>query len=103
MSNTNYGSNYNKIFQNNGLKLDKLIPAINKLDIYSNNDSQTDFKDVNNMFFQNDTVFNDIGHYGFGNASFFSHQSNKTSNIADFNILQSSSFLSQNGRESFFD
>lgn len=51
LSNTDYSSNFDRIFGNNSSKLDKLIPAINKVDIHLNNDIEMDYGNRNNKFF----------------------------------------------------
>ena len=91
LSDTNYGINYNKIFENNSLELDRPMPDIDKLDIYSNNElpSKTHYGDKNDNFFDNALV-NCIG------------QSIETSSMADFNILQSSLLSSSSGCNYFF-
>ncbi len=54
LSNTNYGSNYDEIFENHSPELDGQMPAIDKLDIHSNSESssETDYGDENDKFFK---------------------------------------------------
>lgn len=56
----------------------------------------------NDELFQNDALVNDIGRYGPGKENFSSYQLNKTSGIADFDILQSSFPLSPSDQDHFF-
>ena len=79
MNNTNYDSNYNEIFENNSLKLDRQTLDIDKWDIYLSNElsSTMDYKDRNNKLFDN-ALINSIG------------QSTELLSMANFNILQSS-------------
>lgn len=85
LSNTNYGSHYNEIFENNDLKLNKLMLAMNKLDIHLSNDSKTNYRDENNGLIQDNAFFNSIYYHSLGNENSLSH---KTSNMADFDMLQ---------------
>lgn len=68
----NYGSNYDKMIENNSLELDKQILAIDKLDIYSKNKlfSKTGYKDENDEFFQDNSFINNISRCGQGNRNF---------------------------------
>lgn len=61
LSDTNYGSNYNEIFQNNGLELNKQILPINELDTQLDSElsSKTDYEDRIDKLFQDDDLFND--------------------------------------------
>lgn len=88
LSNTNNNSNYDRIFENNRLKLDRSIFAIDKLDIHSNKDNKTNYKSKNNRFFEDYALVNDIGYHGLGNRIFLFYQSNQTLSIIDFDILQ---------------
>lgn len=99
LSNINYSSNYNKIFKNNSLELNNLILTIDKVNIHLSNDSKIDYRDENNKFFQDNTLFNNINCRGLGNRNFFSY---KTSNMVDFDMLQLSPFLSPNNRDLIF-
>ena len=89
LTDTNYGSNYNKIFENNGLELDKQISAINKLDIYSSNklSSKIDYKNGNNKFFQDSSFINNISRCSQDNRNFLCYQSNNIGSMADYDIL----------------
>ena len=62
LSDTNYGSNYNEIFENNDPELNRQTPDIDKLDIYSNNKtySKTNYENKTNKLFNNMFV-NSIG------------------------------------------
>lgn len=53
LSNTNYGSNYDEIFENHNPELDEQTPAIDELDIHLNNElsSKSDNGNRNNEFF----------------------------------------------------
>lgn len=53
LSDTNYGSDYNKIFENNGPELNGQILPINKLNTQLNSKSsnETDYGDGINKFF----------------------------------------------------
>lgn len=63
LSNTDYGSNYNEIFKNNGSELDGQTPDIDKLDIPSSSESssETNYGDKNNKFFQDNALVNSTG------------------------------------------
>lgn len=54
MTDTNCDKNYNKIFENNSLELDRQMLTINKLDIYLNSESfsKTDYRDRIADFFK---------------------------------------------------
>lgn len=56
----NYYSNYDIIFENNGLELDRQIPPINKLDTQFNSKllNETDYKDKIDKLFQDNSFFN---------------------------------------------
>lgn len=103
MRNFDYSSNYNKIFENNDLELDRQTLDIDKLDIYLSNElsSEIDYRERNNKFFQDNAFVNDISHYSLVNKNFSAYQLDKTSSIADFDILQSS-FLSLPGSHNYF-
>ncbi len=92
MSDNNYGSNYNEIFENHSSELDGQTPAINELDIHSNSGSSSkiDYGDGNDEFFQDDGLVNGIDCRGQGNGNSLTHQSNDISSIADFDMLRSS-------------
>ena len=62
MSNTNYSSKYNEIFEINGPELDNQILAIDNLDIYlsSESSSKTDHGDTNDKLFQDDALVNSV-------------------------------------------
>lgn len=53
LTDINYDSNYSKIFENNGLKLDKQILTINKLNIYLSKKSfsKINYKNKNDGLF----------------------------------------------------
>lgn len=72
MSNTNYGSNYNEIFEDSSPELDGQTLAINELDIYLSNElsSETDYKDGNDEVFQEDSPVNSISRHNQGNRNF---------------------------------
>lgn len=74
------------------------------LDIYSSSksSSKTDYRNKINKLFTDDTPLNSIGHCDHGNRNFSSHQLNNTSNIVDFDILQSSLSSLPSGRDHFF-
>lgn len=104
LSNTHYGNNYDEIFKDYSLKLDKQMPTLNEFDIYSSNESssETNYGDRNDKFFQDNGLVNGIGHYGQGNENFLTYQSNNNSNIAAFDILQSSFPLLSNDQNYSF-
>ncbi len=66
LSDANYGSNYDKIFEDYSPKLDGQTPAIDELNIYSRSGSsnETDYGDGNNEFIQDDGFMNDISRRG---------------------------------------
>ena len=78
-SDTNYGSNYNEIFENNSLELDGQKPPINKLDtqLDSKSSSETDYGNGIDKLFQNDSLFNSTSSY----------RSNNPLSLVDFDIL----------------
>ncbi len=96
LSDTNYGSNYDEIFNNHSPELDGQTPAIDELDIHSNSgsSSETDYGDGNDEFFHDDGLVNGIGRHGQGNGNSLTYQSNDTSSMADFDMLRSSPPLS---------
>lgn len=65
------------------------------MNIHSSSESsgETDYKDGNDEFFQDNVLINSIGHHGKNIRNFSTHQSNDTLSIANFEMLQSS-FLS---------
>lgn len=65
MSNINYNNNYNEIFEDYNLKLNKQTLAIDELDIYLNNKSSNkiDYGDKKDKFFQDDSYINGIDYY----------------------------------------
>lgn len=79
LSNINYGSNYNEIFENYCLELDgqmlaivdRQMPAINKLNIHANNksSSEIDYGDKNDEFFQDNSSVNSISCRDRGNGN----------------------------------
>ncbi len=79
LSNINYDSDYNDIFENNNLELNGQIPPINKLDtqLDSKSSSEIDYKYKINKLFHDNNLFNDN----------FSYQSNNISSMVNFNIL----------------
>lgn len=66
LSNTNYGSYYDEIFENNGPELDEQTPNIDELNIYfsSESSSKTDYGKKNNKLFQDNTLVNGIDRRG---------------------------------------
>ena len=89
LSDTDYGSDYDEIFEDHSPELDGQTPAIDELDIGSS--SETDYGDGNDEFFQDDGHVNGIG-----------HQSNDTSSMADFDMLRSSPPSSPSDRNHSF-
>lgn len=63
---TDYGSNYYAIFKTNDLKLDRQTLAIDVLDIDSigESSSETNYRDRNNKFFQDNSLINRINRHG---------------------------------------
>lgn len=104
MCNIRYGSNYNKIFEDYSLEIDKQISIINKFDIYSSSESSSkiDHGDENNKLFQDNSFVNSIGHNGQGNENFLSYQLNNISSLANFDIFWSSSLSSLSNQNHFF-
>ncbi len=112
MSDTDYGSDNNEIFEDHSLELDGQIlaivdrqtPAINELDIHSSGElsNETDYGNGNNKFLQDNTPVNSISHHDQGNRNFLTYQLNNTSSMADFDILQSSSPSLLNNRNHSF-
>lgn len=94
LSNTDYGSNDDRIFENGDLKLDGQIPPIDKLDIQfdSNVSSERDYRDGIDKFFQDDGFLN----------SRFSHQSNNNLRLFNFDMLRLSLTLFLSDRNHFF-
>ncbi len=70
LSDTDYDSNYDEIFENDDLKLDGQTPPINELDtqLNSKSSSETDYGDGIDELFQDDGLHNGTS----------SHQSNDT-------------------------
>ncbi len=104
LTDTDYDSNYDEIFENYSPKLDRQTPAIDELDIHSNSgsSSEIDYRDGNNEFFQDNDPVNSIGRHGQDNGNSLTHQSNNTSSMANFDILRSSPSLSLDDRNNFF-
>ncbi len=104
LSDTDYGSNYDEIFEDHSPELDRQTPAIGELDIYSSSgsSSKTNYEDGNDEFFQDDGPVNGIGHHGQGNGNSLTHQSNDTSSVADFDMLRSSPPSSPSDRNHSF-
>ncbi len=94
LSNIDYGSNYNEIFENNSLELDVQIPPIDKLNtqLDSKSLSEIDYGDGINELYQDDGLLN----------SNSSHQSNDISSMVDLDMLKSSPTLFPSGRDHFF-
>lgn len=76
--------------------------AIDKLNIHSSGKNKTEYRNVNNKFFQDNAFFNGISCYGVSNKNLLFYQLNETSNMADFYKLQSSPLSLPNGRDYFF-
>ncbi|WP_375449247.1 hypothetical protein [uncultured Nostoc sp.] len=93
-SDTDYGSNYNKIFENNSPELDGQTSPIDELDtqLDSKSSSKTDYRDGIDEFFQDDGFFSGTSY----------HQLNDTSSMVDFDMLLSSLASSPSGRDRFF-
>lgn len=104
LSDTDYGSNYNEIFENNGPELDRQMPDINKLDIHfsSKSSSETNYGEENNKFFQDNALINGISRCSPVNKNFLTYQLDETWSIADFNMLQSSPLLLPSGQDHFY-
>lgn len=90
-SNTDYSSNYNKIFEINGPKPNSQTvnnEAISKLDIYfgSGSSSKTNYR--NDNIFQNNIFVNSINHCGLSSRSFLFYRLDETQSMVNFNILQ---------------
>ncbi len=94
LSDTDYGSDYDEIFENDGPELDGQTPPIDELDtqLDSESSSETDYGDGINELFQDDGLLNGTS----------SHQSNNTSSMVDFDMLRSSPPSSPSGRDHFF-
>ena len=93
-SDTDYGSDYDEIFENDSPELDGQIPLIDELNtqLDSESSSEMDYGDGIDELFQDDGLFNSTS----------SHQSNDTSSMVDFDMLQSSPASSPGGRNRFF-
>ncbi len=104
LSDTDYSSNYNEIFNNHSPELDGQMLAIDELDIHSNSgsSSKTDYRDGNNKFFQDDSFVNGIGRRGQDNGNSLTNQWNDTSSMANFDMLQSSLLSSPSDWNHFF-
>ena len=96
LSDTNYGSDYDEVFEKNGPEfngqtpaLKGHIPAIEVVEIHSSSESssETDHGSKVDELFQDDTFFNSIGRRSHGGRNFLSHQSNDTSSMVDFDML----------------
>lgn len=72
MSDIDYSSNYDEIFENNNPELDGQTPDIDELDIHfsSKLSSKTDYGDRNNKFFQDNAFVKDIDRRGPVNGNF---------------------------------
>ena len=104
LSDIDYSSNYDEIFENNGPELDGQTPNIDELDIHSSSESfsETDYGNGNNKFFQDNALVNGIGCRGPVNRNSSAYQSDKSSSMADFDMLRSSPPLSPGGRDHFY-
>ncbi len=93
LSDTDYSSDYDEIFENDGPELDGQTPPINELDtqLDSESSSETDYGDGIDKLFQDDGLLNSTS----------SHQSNDTSSMVDFDMLRSSPPSSPSGRDHF--
>ena len=71
LSNINYGSNYNEIFEDHNPELERQTPAYNRLNIYlsSKSSSETDYRDENYELFQDDGLVNIMGRNSQGNKN----------------------------------
>ncbi len=94
LTDTDYDSNYDEIFENNGPELDGQTLLIDELDtqLDSKSSSEIDYGDGINELFQDDGLLNGI----------FSHQLNNTLSIVNFDILRSSLASSPSGQDHFF-
>lgn len=111
LSDTNYGSDYNELFEKNGPEfngqtpaLKRHTPAIEVVEIHSSSESssETDYGSEVDEFFQDDTLLNSIGRRSHGGRNSSSYQSNNTLRLVDFDILRSSPPSSPSGRDHFF-
>ena len=104
MSNTDYSSNYDEIFENNGPELDGQTLDIDELDIHSSSESssKTDYGDGNDKFFQDNALVNGIGRRGPVNGNSSVYQSDEISSMADFNMLQLSLSSSPGSQDHFY-
>lgn len=104
LTDTNYDGNYDEIFENNSLELNRQTPAIYELDIDWNSKSfsETDHGKGNDKHFQDDTFINGIACHGQDNKKFLTYKLNDTLSMTDFKLLQSSLLLSQVTEISFF-
>lgn len=105
LSDTDYGSDYDEIFETNGPEPDGQTAndgAIGKLDIHSVSESsgETDYGD--DEIFQDDVFVNGIDRRGPGSGSSLSHRLDETQSMVDFDMLRSSPPSSPNGSDSFF-
>ncbi len=75
LSDTDYSSNYDEIFENHNPELDGQTPAIDELDIHSSSgsSSETNYGDRNDEFFQDDGLVNGISCCGQGNGNSLTH------------------------------
>ena len=111
LSDTDYESDYDEVFEKNGLEfngqtpaLKRHIPAIEIVEIHSSSksSSETDYGSEVDKLFQDDTLLNSIGRRSHGGRNSLSHQSNDTSSMVDFDMLRSSPPSSPSGQDHFF-
>ena len=111
LNDTNYGSDYNEVFEKIGSKfngqtsaLKGHIPAIELVEIHSSSESssETDYESEVDKLLEDDTLLNSIGRRSHDSRNSSSHQLNDTSSMVDFDMLRSSSPSSPSGWDHFF-